>query len=88
MAREANPVTNASRARVPVRTGHSSLRLRCHKWRSRGWGEVQANLSTIEGMANVYTRGSCGIQLWRSLQKDEGEYAKSSGINAHQPGQS
>jgi hypothetical protein len=63
MAREANPVTNASRARVTVRTRHSSLRLRCDKRCSGGWSEVQANLSAIEGVANVCSRSSCGILL-------------------------
>lgn len=55
MTREANPVVaNATRARVPARAVHSSLGLRCGKWCSRGRrSEVEANLSTIEGVANV-----------------------------------
>jgi hypothetical protein len=69
MAREANPVTNASRARVTVRTRHSSLRLRCDKWCSGGWSEVQANLSAIERVANVCPRSSCDILLWGCLSK-------------------
>lgn len=68
MARKANPVANAPRARVPTRAGHSSFGLRCGKW-SSGWGrEVQANLSAIEGVADVCSRGSCDTLLC-ALQK-------------------
>jgi hypothetical protein len=66
MARKANanPVTNAPRARVPARAGHSCLGLRCGE-RSSGWGcKVQANLSAVEGVANICSRGSRRTLLW------------------------
>jgi hypothetical protein len=71
MARKANPVANAPRARVPTRAGHSSFGLRCGKW-SSGWGrEVQANLSAIEGVADVCSRGSRDTLLCALQNNDE-----------------
>jgi hypothetical protein len=81
MARKANPVANAPRARVPANAGHSSFGLRCGKW-SGGWRrEVQANLSAIEGVANVCSRGSRDTLLCTLRNKNE--YTKSRRNNIH-----
>jgi hypothetical protein len=71
MARKANPVANAPRARVPTRAGHGSFGLRCGKWSSRWGREVQANLSAIEGVADVSSRGSRDTLLCALQNKDE-----------------
>lgn len=83
VARKADPVANAPRARVPVptRAGHSRFGLRCGKW-SSGWRrEVQANLRAIEGVANVCSRGSPDTLLCALQNKDE--YTKSPRNNTH-----
>jgi hypothetical protein len=81
MARKANPIANAPRARVPTRAGHSRFGLRCGK-RSSGWRrEVQANLSAIEGVANICSSGSPDTLLCALQNKDE--YTKSPRNNTH-----